>query len=60
MEKEKLASLGGLVAGISHGINTPLGVAVSACSYLQNQNDLLIKNISNGTLTKEKLTLDLT
>lgn len=54
LESEKLASLGGLVAGISHEINTPLGVAVSACSYLQKQNETLYNNISQGKLSKDQ------
>ncbi len=55
LEREKLASLGGLVAGISHEINTPLGVAVSACSYLERQNESLYNTLIHGKLSKENL-----
>ncbi|MBS0447738.1 MAG: histidine kinase [Proteobacteria bacterium] len=37
VETEKLASLGGLVAGVAHEINTPVGIVVSTASFLTDR-----------------------
>jgi PAS domain S-box-containing protein len=55
VNKEKLASLGSLVSGIAHEINTPLGVAVSAASLLETTNKHTIQALHNNQMDKDSL-----
>jgi len=52
VQAEKMAALGGLVAGVAHEINTPLGLGMTNASYLQEQLDAIRESYAAGRFTK--------
>jgi|GEM_PF-1518719 len=52
---EKMASLGSMVAGMSHEISTPLGIGVSAASHLAGELEELARQVKQGVLEPGKL-----
>jgi len=55
IEDAKMASLGGLVKGFAHELNTPLGVAITSESFLREKVGKLKDDFKQGKISKANL-----
>jgi len=55
VESEKMASLGGLVAGVAHEINTPVGIGITAASLLADKTTEFFDTYKSGQMKRSQL-----
>lgn len=60
LEAEKQASLGALVSGVTHEVNSPLGVVITSLSCIEDNIKQIRQDVSQSRLTKTSLNHELT
>ncbi|PHR73084.1 MAG: hypothetical protein COA66_04620 [Arcobacter sp.] len=53
VDAEKMASLGSLVAGVSHEINTPIGIGLTSVTYFLEMSTSIKERYKNDLMTQE-------
>lgn len=55
IELENMAALGTMMSSLTHEINTPIGVAITAASFLHDMQQIVLKKLQDEQLKKSEL-----
>lgn len=54
-KSERMATIGNMVQGVAHELNTPVGLALTAVTHIQSDSEVQVANLEAGKLTKDSL-----
>ncbi|NRA55468.1 MAG: HAMP domain-containing histidine kinase [Gammaproteobacteria bacterium] len=55
-KSERMATIGNMVQGVAHELNTPVGLALTAATHIYSDSNIMADKVKDGKLTKDSLT----